>query len=98
MPRIPPISSKEQVAAEHRDVADDVVGVFGRIRGPFSVFLNSPKLASHMLGLVKFNRNVFEAAHFANAVAALSVTQPGTATAMPTAREISRFLRKRDHK
>jgi ribokinase len=48
-------------------------------------------------GLVRFNRNVFEAAHFANAVAALAVTQPGTATAMPTAREISRFLRKRDH-
>ena len=48
-------------------------------------------------GLVKFGRNVFEAAHFANAVAALSVTQPGTALAMPTAREIARFLRKRDH-
>jgi ribokinase len=48
-------------------------------------------------GLVKFNRNVCEAAHFANAVAALAVTQPGTATAMPSAREIARFLRKRDH-
>ncbi|HEX3883277.1 MAG TPA: hypothetical protein VHW66_11510 [Stellaceae bacterium] len=57
MPRVPPISSKEQVAAEHQNVADDVVGVFGRIRGPFSVFLQSPKLAEHMLGLVKFNRN-----------------------------------------
>jgi len=56
MPRVPPINNKEQVPDEHRDVADDVVGVFGRIRGPFSVFLNSPKLASHMLGLVKFNR------------------------------------------
>lgn len=48
-------------------------------------------------GLVKFNKNVFEAAHFANAVAALAVTQHGTAEAMPTAREISRFLRRRDH-
>jgi len=48
-------------------------------------------------GLVRFNRNIFEAAHFANAVAALAVTQPGTATAMPTQREIGRFLRKRDH-
>ncbi len=57
MPRIPPISSKEQVSAEGQHVADDVLGVFGRIRGPFSVFLQSPKLASHMLGLVKFNRN-----------------------------------------
>ena len=48
-------------------------------------------------GLVKFNKNVFEAAHFANAVAALAVTQHGTAPAMPTAREIARFLRRRDH-
>lgn len=48
-------------------------------------------------GLVRFKRNVFEAAHFANAVAALAVTLPGTATAMPTLREITRFLKKRDH-
>ena len=48
-------------------------------------------------GLVKFNKNVFEAAHFANAVAALAVTRHGTASGMPTAREISRFLRRRDH-
>jgi ribokinase len=49
-------------------------------------------------GLVKLKKNVFEAAHFANAVAALAVTQHGTAAAMPTAREIARFLRRRDHK
>lgn len=48
-------------------------------------------------GMVRFNRNVLEAAHFANAMAALAVTLPGTAAAMPTAREISRFLKKRDH-
>lgn len=49
-------------------------------------------------GLVKFRKNVVEAAHFASAVAALSVTQPGTAAAMPTAREIARFLRRRDRR
>lgn len=48
-------------------------------------------------GLVKFKRNVVEAAHFANAVAALAVLQPGTADAMPHAREIARFLRERAH-
>lgn len=48
-------------------------------------------------GLVKFKKNITEAAHFANAVAALTVTQHGTAASMPTAREISRFLRRRDH-
>lgn len=48
-------------------------------------------------GLVKFKRNIIEATHYANAVAALAVTQHGTAEAMPTTREISRFLRRRDH-
>ena len=48
-------------------------------------------------GLVRFQRNVLEAAHYASAVAALAVTLPGTAGAMPTAREITRFLKKRDH-
>jgi len=48
-------------------------------------------------GLVKFKHNMFEAAHYASAVAALSVMQPGAASAMPIAREIARFLRKRDH-
>ena len=49
MPRATPISDKSQVSAEYQSVAEDVVGVFGRIRGPFSVFLNSPKLADKML-------------------------------------------------
>ena len=49
-------------------------------------------------GLVKFKHNIFEAAHYACAVAALSVMQPGTAPSMPIAREIARFLKKRDHK
>ena len=49
-------------------------------------------------GLVKFKHNIIEAAHYASPVAALSVMQPGTAPAMPIAREIARFLKKRDHK
>jgi len=57
MPRATPIHDKSQVPAEAQHVAEDVIGVFGRIRGPFSVFLNSPKLADKMLALVKFNRN-----------------------------------------
>jgi len=56
MPRIAPITGKDDVPAEHHDVVDDVLSVFGRVRGPFSVLLHSPKLASKMLQLVKFNR------------------------------------------
>jgi len=57
MPRISIISDKSQVPAEAQAVADDVLGVFGRIRGPFSVLLHSPLLAERMLGIVKFNRD-----------------------------------------
>lgn len=46
-------------------------------------------------GLVKFDGDVLAAAHFANAVAALSVTKTGTAPSMPTAKEIEVFLKKR---
>lgn len=45
-------------------------------------------------GLVKFAGDIVAAARFGNAVAALAVTKRGTAPAMPTAREIARFLRK----
>jgi 4-carboxymuconolactone decarboxylase len=57
MPRVTPISDVSQVPTDAKAIAEDVVSVFGRIRGPFSVFLNSPKLADKMLALVKFNRN-----------------------------------------
>ena len=57
MPRINVITDKNQVPTEAQPVADDVLSVFGRIRGPFSVLLHSPALAERMLGIVKFNRD-----------------------------------------
>jgi 4-carboxymuconolactone decarboxylase len=57
MPRVPPITGKADVPAEHHHVVDDVLGVFGQVRGPFSMLLHSPKLAERMLQFVKFNRN-----------------------------------------
>ena len=57
MPRVTPISDKSQGPAEAQHVAEDVLSVFGRIRGPFSVLLHSPLLAERMLGIVKFNRD-----------------------------------------
>src|SRR5580700_4983666 len=57
MPRATPIHDKSQVPAEAQSVAEDVIGVFGRIRGPFSVLLHSPLLAEKMLGIVKFNHD-----------------------------------------
>lgn len=46
-------------------------------------------------GLVRFKNNISAAARFGNAVAALSVTRPGTAPSMPHQNEIARFLRSR---
>jgi ribokinase len=45
-------------------------------------------------GLVRFAGDPLAAARFANAVAALSVTRPGTAPSMPRATAIRRFLRR----
>ena len=56
MPRVPPITGKQDVPAEHHGVVDDVLGVFGRVRGPFSVLLYSPEMASKLLPMVPFNR------------------------------------------
>src|SRR5260221_13000354 len=58
MPRVAPITGKADVPTEYHAVVDDVLGVFGQIRGPFSMLLHSPKLAERMLQFVKFNRGV----------------------------------------
>ena len=57
MARIPPITGKADVAAADQHVVDQVLEVFGRVRGPFSILLHSPKLAEQVLPLVRFNRN-----------------------------------------
>jgi 4-carboxymuconolactone decarboxylase len=57
MPRIPPVTGKADVAAEHHAIVDAVVAVFGNVRGPFSMLLHSPKLAERLLPLVTFFRD-----------------------------------------
>lgn len=56
MPKIAPVSGKADVPAEHHHVVDEVVKVFGGVRGPFSILLHSPKLAERVLPLVTFFR------------------------------------------
>lgn len=57
MPRIAPVASKADVAPEHEAVADDVLKVFGAIRGPFSIMLHSPEMTQCLLPLVPFFRD-----------------------------------------
>jgi 4-carboxymuconolactone decarboxylase len=57
MPRVEPIKAKTDLAPEHQHVADEVLKVFGSIRGPFSMLLHSPKLAERVIKLVTFYRD-----------------------------------------
>ena len=57
MPRIAPITGKSDVPAQHQHVVDQVVNVFGNVRGPMSVLLHSPALAERVLSLVTFFRD-----------------------------------------
>jgi 4-carboxymuconolactone decarboxylase len=57
MPRVAPVTGKSDVAPEHHPVVDAVVGVFGNVRGPFSMLLHSPGLAARVLPLVTFFRD-----------------------------------------
>jgi len=56
MPRLTPIAAKSDLPAEHQGVADAVLKVFGRIRGPYSMLLHAPNLAERLLPLVPFFR------------------------------------------
>ena len=56
MPRIALKTGKTDVPPEYHHVVDGVMDVFGAVRGPFGVLLNSPALAELLLPLVPFVR------------------------------------------
>jgi 4-carboxymuconolactone decarboxylase len=56
MPTITPVAGKADVAPEHHAVVDEVLKIFGGVRGPFSILLHSPELAHRVLPLVTFFR------------------------------------------
>jgi len=56
MPRITPIADKSEVAPEHQHVVDEVLQVFGAIRGPHSILLHDPPLDALVLRLGNYFR------------------------------------------
>jgi 4-carboxymuconolactone decarboxylase len=56
MARLPPITSKEQVAAQHHSVVDAITQSRGAIQGPFTMFLHCPELAGRVAHLGAFVR------------------------------------------
>jgi 4-carboxymuconolactone decarboxylase len=56
MPRVTPITTKDQVAPEHRPVFDAVAEGRGSVRGPFSIMMFSPPFCERVLNLSNFLR------------------------------------------
>jgi 4-carboxymuconolactone decarboxylase len=54
MPRIKPVTSKDDLPAEHQAAADAVLKVYGNLRGPWTMLLHSPKLATKLVQLTPF--------------------------------------------
>jgi 4-carboxymuconolactone decarboxylase len=75
MARIAPITGKSDVPAEHHAVVDGVMQTFGRIRGPFSILLHTPRLARHFLGVVNFFRDESIVAPKLRSLAALTAAR-----------------------
>jgi 4-carboxymuconolactone decarboxylase len=56
MARLPPITSKDQVAAKDHAVYDSIVASRGAVQGPFTMFLHSPELAGRLANLGAYVR------------------------------------------
>src|SRR5271166_7112050 len=57
MARLPAITSKDQVPAQHHAVFDSIVASRGAVQGPFTMFLHSPEIAgrvAHLGAYVRF--------------------------------------------
>jgi 4-carboxymuconolactone decarboxylase len=58
MSRYTPVASKAEMDPDHQYMFDQVMAVFGRVRGPFGVLLHSPKLAERLLPMVPYTREI----------------------------------------
>jgi 4-carboxymuconolactone decarboxylase len=58
MSRYTPVTNKAEMEPGYEHVFDQVMGVFGRVRGPFSMLLHSPKLTERFLPMVPFAREI----------------------------------------
>ncbi len=56
MARLTPITSKDQVPAQHHAIVDSIVKSRGALQGPFTMFLHSPEIAERVAHLGAFVR------------------------------------------
>jgi 4-carboxymuconolactone decarboxylase len=75
MPRLKPITSKEQVPPEYRPVADAVVKSRGGIHGPFTMLMHCPPLADHLVNVGGYVRFEGSLDHRVRVLAAMTVAR-----------------------
>lgn len=68
MPRLTPITQREQVAEEERAAFDEIVGIRGRINAPQSMLLYAPKISARASSLNDAIRELMADADFEVAV------------------------------
>jgi 4-carboxymuconolactone decarboxylase len=68
MPRLTPITQREQVAEEERAEFDEIVGVRGRINAPQSMLMYAPKISARASSLNDALRELLSDADFELAV------------------------------
>jgi 4-carboxymuconolactone decarboxylase len=57
MPRIAPVADRTEIAPEYQSVVQDVLDLFGGIRGPHSILLHSPRADERVMALGNFFRH-----------------------------------------
>jgi len=75
MARLPSITSKNQVAPQYHPIVDRVVASRGAIQGPFTMLLNCPPLAEHVMSLGAYVRFEGELDKRVRVLAAMTVAR-----------------------
>jgi 4-carboxymuconolactone decarboxylase len=75
MARLPSITHKNQVAAEHHPIVDKIVKSRGAIQGPFTMLLHCPPLAEHVMSLGAYVRFEGELDKRVRVLAAMTVAR-----------------------
>jgi len=75
MARLPSITSKNQVDAKYHAIVDRIVASRGAIQGPFTMLLNCPPLAEHVMSLGAYVRFEGELDKRVRVLAAMTVAR-----------------------
>jgi 4-carboxymuconolactone decarboxylase len=75
MPRLEPITRKDQVPPEHHEVFNAVVKSRGGVHGPFTMLMHCPPLAEHFVNIGGYIRFEGKLDHRVRVLAAMTVAR-----------------------